>query len=143
MIIHKLQDADSNDLDLEYTVGDVFSDKSKDKSSSVVRVIRSVSNRASSIPPESGLRPQRKHGRERASLGFQGRGGSRLLNSFTPVDVLDETLDEELESGESFQERERKRHKVCTQPRYHQPGTRKTDFVVLVEGNYWGLNNGC
>ena len=114
MIIHKLQDADSNDLDLEYTVGDVFSDKSKDKCSSVVRVIRSVPNRAGSIPPESGLRPQRKHGRERVPLGYKG---SHLSHSFTPGGVLDENmLDDEPESGESFQERERKRHKVCTQP---------------------------
>ncbi|KAF8475689.1 Cdc14 phosphatase binding protein N-terminus-domain-containing protein [Kalaharituber pfeilii] len=58
LIIHKLQDADSNDLDLSYTVGDVFSDKSTDKNSSVVRVIQSSPDRESSIPPESGLRPQ-------------------------------------------------------------------------------------
>jgi len=113
LIIHKLQDADYNDLDLEYTVGDVFSDKSKDKSSSIVRVIRLMANSANSIPPESSLRPQRKHGR--SSLVFQGGGSSRLSHSYTQGKVLGETMmDEELESGESYQERGRKRHKVCT-----------------------------
>ncbi|KAF8428121.1 hypothetical protein EV426DRAFT_705015 [Tirmania nivea] len=129
LIIHKLQDADFNDLDLQYTVGDVFSDKSQGKSSSIVRVIRSTPDRAGSIPPESALRPRRKHGRERAHLGLQGWGGSRLSHSSTPGGVLDETmLGEELESGESFQERERKRHKSMTVEANDEEGLDSQNF---------------
>ncbi|RPB27362.1 hypothetical protein L211DRAFT_834221 [Terfezia boudieri ATCC MYA-4762] len=152
LVIHKLQDADSNDLDLEYTVGDVFSDKSKDKSSSVVRVIRSILNRAGSIPPESGLRPQRKRGRERAPLGYQRRGGSHLSHSFTTGDVFDEVmLDEELESGESFQGGERKRHKPMTEDANDEESLDGLSFKqqrressveeVIPESSYIGAEN--
>ncbi|KAF8542248.1 hypothetical protein BDD12DRAFT_825681 [Trichophaea hybrida] len=54
--IHKLQDSECNDLDLAYTVSDVFSDKSDNKNDSVVRVIQASNLRESSIPPESALR---------------------------------------------------------------------------------------
>lgn len=56
--IHKLQDSECNDLDLSYTVLDVFSDKSANKTESIVRVIQVSNIRESSIPPESALRSQ-------------------------------------------------------------------------------------
>lgn len=112
LIIHKLQDADFNDLDLEYTVGDVFSDKAKDKCSSVVRVIRLSQHRQSSIPPESGLRPQRKHGRQQASV--HGRDDSRVNHSFISEDEIEESISDM--GAEAFEgisrERARKRLKV-------------------------------
>ncbi|KAH8145929.1 uncharacterized protein LAJ45_10071 [Morchella importuna] len=54
--IDRLQDSAQNDLDLSYTVEDVFSDKASDTLSSIVRVVQASSVRESSIPPESGLR---------------------------------------------------------------------------------------
>lgn len=56
LTIHKLQDADCNDLDLDFRVSDVFSDKTENKANSIVRVIQASKLRESSIPPESGLR---------------------------------------------------------------------------------------
>ncbi|KAH0559774.1 hypothetical protein GP486_003711 [Trichoglossum hirsutum] len=55
--IKKLQDVYENDLDLEYTVGDVFDDKSADQRNSVVRVLQAPTTRDSSVPPQSSLRP--------------------------------------------------------------------------------------
>ncbi|KAI9695689.1 MAG: hypothetical protein M1836_006141 [Candelina mexicana] len=75
--IKKLQDAYGNDLDLAYTVCDVFSDRnSGDQMGSVVRVVQQPLDRESSILPQSTLRPQidringLKRGRE--SNGFNG-----------------------------------------------------------------------
>lgn len=56
--IEKLQDSNGNDLDLCYTVGDVFSDKASYNLESIVRVVQISAVRESSLPPESGLRPQ-------------------------------------------------------------------------------------
>lgn len=56
--IEKLQDSNGNDLDLSYTVGDVFSDKASCSLESIVRVVQISAARDSSLPPESGLRPQ-------------------------------------------------------------------------------------
>ncbi|KAH0534191.1 hypothetical protein FGG08_007217 [Glutinoglossum americanum] len=55
--IKKLQDVYENDLDLVYTVGDVFDDKSADQQNSVVRVLQAPTTRDSSVPPQSALRP--------------------------------------------------------------------------------------
>lgn len=55
--IDKLQDCNGNDLDLCYTVEDVFSDKASDNLNSIIRVIQASEVRESSLPPESGLRP--------------------------------------------------------------------------------------
>ncbi|KAK6538128.1 hypothetical protein TWF694_011010 [Orbilia ellipsospora] len=55
--IQRLQDFDGNDLDLTYTVGDVFDDKSSDREGSIVRVVHKDVLRDESVPPESGLRP--------------------------------------------------------------------------------------
>jgi hypothetical protein len=55
--IKKLQDVYENDLDLEYTVRDVFDDKSADQQNSVVRVLQTPATRDSSVPPQSALRP--------------------------------------------------------------------------------------
>ena len=112
LIIHKLQDADSNDLDLEYIVGDVFSDKATDKDSSIVRVIRLPPNRRSPIQSESALRPQRKHGRQQSLIGLPGRRPRHFPNSFTPRSELVEDEFDDMQSSGSLQERECKRHKV-------------------------------
>ena len=112
MIIHKLQDADSNDLDLEYIVGDVFSDKSTDKDSSIVRVIRLSPNRRSSIQPELTLLSQRKHGRHQSLIGLPGRRPHHLPNSFTPRGESGEDGFDGMGSSGSLHERECKRHKV-------------------------------
>ncbi|KAI5840566.1 hypothetical protein DFP73DRAFT_633913 [Morchella snyderi] len=64
--IDRLQDSAQNDLDLSYTVEDVFSDKASDALSSIVRVVQASSVRESSIPPESGLRISQFARRKRA-----------------------------------------------------------------------------
>ncbi|KAK6536117.1 hypothetical protein TWF281_000363 [Arthrobotrys megalospora] len=55
--IQRLQDSEGNDLDLTYTVGDVFDDKSSNRDGSIVKVIHKDILRDESVPPESGLRP--------------------------------------------------------------------------------------
>ncbi|KAI9788338.1 MAG: hypothetical protein M1835_002326 [Candelina submexicana] len=93
--IKKLQDAYGNDLDLAYTVCDVFSDRnSGDQMGSVVRVVQQPVDRESSILPQSTLRPQidritgLKRGRESNEFnGFQrASDGARSepLESFDP-----------------------------------------------------------
>ena len=72
--IKKLQDVYGNDLDLEYTVRDVFDDKSADQQNSVVRVLQEPTTRDSSIPPQSALRPHIHGliGRKRTHGGLSG-----------------------------------------------------------------------
>jgi hypothetical protein len=72
--IKKLQDVYENDLDLEYTVRDVFDDKSADQQNSVVRVLQEPTARESSVPPQSALRPyiHGLTGRKRTHGGFGG-----------------------------------------------------------------------
>ena len=107
MIIHKLQDADSNDLDLEYTVGDVFSDKSTDKDSSIVRVIRLSPNWRNPVASESVLR---KHGRQQPLIGLLGRTPRHFQN--LRDELGEDGFDGGMELSGSLQERESKRHKV-------------------------------
>lgn len=57
LFIVKLQDEDANDLAHDDSVGDIFNDTSKP--SQVVKVIRGHVDRYSSIPPDTGLRPQK------------------------------------------------------------------------------------
>ncbi|KAI9710428.1 MAG: hypothetical protein M1812_007464 [Candelaria pacifica] len=97
--IKKLQDAYGNDLDLAYTVCDVFRDRDRgDQMSSVVRVVQQPFDRESSILPQSTLRPQTdltasvKRGRPSDwSNGFQGApNGVRPLAS-TAIGLQDDT----------------------------------------------------
>jgi len=74
--IKKLQDVYENDLDLEYTVRDVFDDKSADQQNSVVRVLREPTARESSVPPQSALRPY-IHGIMGRKRTHGGLGGLR------------------------------------------------------------------
>ena len=110
LIIHKLQDADSNDLDLEYIVGDVFSDKSADKDSSIVRVIRLSPNWRSSVASEPVLLSQRKHGRPQSLTGLLGKIPRHFPNSRD--ELGEDGFDGGMELSGSLQEREFKRHKV-------------------------------
>ncbi|KAI9772304.1 MAG: hypothetical protein M1840_001053 [Geoglossum simile] len=74
--IKKLQDVYGNDLDLEYTVRDVFDDKSADQQNSVVRVLQEPTTRNSSVPPQSALRPH-IHGLTGRKRTHGGPGGLR------------------------------------------------------------------
>ncbi|KAI9782450.1 MAG: hypothetical protein M1839_004936 [Geoglossum umbratile] len=74
--IKKLQDVYENDLDLEYTVRDVFDDKSADQQNSVVRVLQAPATRDSSVPPQSALRPH-IHGLAGRKRTHGGLGSSR------------------------------------------------------------------
>lgn len=66
--IQRLQDSEGNDLDLTYTVGDVFDDKSSNRDGSIVKVIHKDVLRDESVPPESGLRPAGSKKRSMQSL---------------------------------------------------------------------------
>lgn len=77
--IDKLQDCNGNDLDLCYTVEDVFSDKASDNLNSIVRVIQGSEIRESSLPPESGLRPH--------PFAIGARGRKRRLALEDPHEV--------------------------------------------------------
>ncbi|KAF3099794.1 hypothetical protein TWF102_004544 [Orbilia oligospora] len=84
--IQRLQDSEGNDLDLTYTVGDVFDDKSSNRDGSIVKVIHKDVLRDESVPPESGLRP----------TGSK----KRSIQSLAPVAESEEVRDGEQEVDE-------------------------------------------
>ncbi|TGJ70842.1 hypothetical protein EYR41_002860 [Orbilia oligospora] len=84
--IQRLQDSEGNDLDLTYTVGDVFDDKSSNRDGSIVKVIHKDVLRDESVPPESGLRP----------TGSK----KRSIQSLAPVAESEEIRDGEQEVDE-------------------------------------------
>ncbi|KAA8911006.1 hypothetical protein FN846DRAFT_483897 [Sphaerosporella brunnea] len=108
--IYKIQDHDCNDLDLSYSVSDVFCDKTASKDGSVVRVIEASNLRAYSIPPESALRSQVWIRNRRAprpasrlntvlenAVGYERVGKRRKIQGIDAV--IDDSLDERDDAG--------------------------------------------
>lgn len=116
--IEKLQDEDGNDLDLDFCVGDVFSERG------VVRVINAPYNRESSIPPDSRLRPFNgmslglSHKRPSAFGSSQQRGRPSRLQNQTSYDDEGEEGDHHEVSGS---DRQSKRLKVRICIIWHRP----------------------
>ncbi|KAK6495862.1 hypothetical protein TWF481_002907 [Arthrobotrys musiformis] len=84
--IQRLQDSEGNDLDLTYTVSNIFDDKSSNRDGSIVKIIHKDILREESVPPESGLRP--------------GGSKKRSIQSLAPVAESEEGLD----GGEEVEE---------------------------------------
>ncbi|TGZ83130.1 hypothetical protein EX30DRAFT_362668 [Ascodesmis nigricans] len=106
--IYRIQDSECNDLDLSYTVADVFSDKTANKDASVVRVVQAPNHRDASIPPDSGLRSHQWQSLQRPShprlagiaqeRSFRrspaGRPTQRILKSVENDMIVEDSADE-------------------------------------------------
>ncbi|EPS41723.1 hypothetical protein H072_4366 [Dactylellina haptotyla CBS 200.50] len=124
--IQRLQDSEGNDLDLTYTVGDVFDDKSSNREGSIVKVIHKDVLRDESVPPESGLRPASSKKRPIQSL-----------STVTEQDDFnaEEEDDAEEEIGVPVNLHRSKRQRVRSSQSSHDESLDRHGGAITVEGD--------